>query len=120
MSPLGKFLPIVGQPDPAQPKDIHLVGRYAIGVTWGDDHGSIYPFDRLRHDDPAGGPATEDALTEEMTWPKEIRKLPDALDCRSARRRAALPDRWRRRCRRGRGSALGTIPRSIARSRALR
>ena len=70
MSPLGKFLPIVGQPDPAQPKDIHLVGRYAIGVTWGDDHGSIYPFDRLRHDDPAGGPATEDALTE---------KLPDAL-----------------------------------------
>ena len=79
MSPLGKFLPIVGPPDPAQPKDIHLVGRYAIGVTWGDDHGSIYPFDRLRHDDPAGGPATEDALTEEMTWPKEIRKLPDAL-----------------------------------------
>ena len=79
MSPLGKFLPIVGQPDPAQPKDIHLVGRYAIGVTWGDDHGSIYPVDRLRHDDPAGGPATEHALTEEMTWPKEIRKLPDAL-----------------------------------------
>ena len=79
MSPLGKFLPIVGQPDPAQPKDIHLVGRYAIGVTWGDDHGSIYPFDRLRLDDPAAEPASETVLTQEMTWPKEIRKLPDAL-----------------------------------------
>jgi len=45
MTPLGKFLPIVGQPDPAQPKNVHLVGRYAIGVTWADDHGSIYPFE---------------------------------------------------------------------------
>jgi hypothetical protein len=41
VTPLGKFLPIVGQPDPAQPKDVHLVGRYAVGVTWADDHGSI-------------------------------------------------------------------------------
>lgn len=80
MTPLGKFLPIVGQPDPAQPKNVHLVGRYAIGVTWADDHGSIYPFDRLRLDDPAGEPTTGDvALTQEMTWPKEITKLPDAL-----------------------------------------
>ena len=45
MTPLGKFLPIVGQPDPAQPKNVHLVGRYAVGVTWADDHGSIYPFE---------------------------------------------------------------------------
>ncbi|HKW92401.1 MAG TPA: gamma-butyrobetaine hydroxylase-like domain-containing protein [Methylomirabilota bacterium] len=75
----GKFLPIVGQPDPARPKDVHLVGRYAIGVTWADDHGSIYPFDRLRLDDPAKDGHAEDVLTQEMTWPKEITKGPDAL-----------------------------------------
>ena len=78
MTPLGKFLPIVGQPDPAQPKDIHLVGRYAIGVTWADSHGSIYPFDRLRLDDPAA-PTEEASLTREMTWPKAITKLAEAL-----------------------------------------
>jgi DUF971 family protein len=79
MTPLGKFLPIVGQPDPAQPKDVHLVGRYALGVTWADGHGSIYPFDRLRLDDAADGAAEESALTQEMTWPREITKLPEAL-----------------------------------------
>jgi DUF971 family protein len=79
VTPLGKFLPIMGQPDPAQPKDIHRVGRYAVDVTWADDHGSIYPFDRLRRDDPVGGEGGEAALTLEMTWPKEIKKLPEAL-----------------------------------------
>jgi DUF971 family protein len=81
MTPSGKFLPIVGQPDPAQPKDVHLVGRYALGVTWADGHGSIYPFDRLRLDDPAHGAASaaETDLTREMTWPREITKLPEAL-----------------------------------------
>lgn len=79
MSPLGKFLPIVGQPDPAQPKDVHLVGRYAIGVTWADDHGSIYPFDRLRLDDPDGGAAAAGDLSEEMAWPKAIAKQPQGL-----------------------------------------
>ena len=79
MTPLGKFLPIVGQPDPARPKNVHLVGRYAIGVTWADDHGSIYPFDRLRLDDQTEKTTAEGALTQEMTWPKEITKLPDAL-----------------------------------------
>ena len=59
---------------------MHLVGRYALGVTWADDHGSIYPFDRLRLDDPAGGEVDQAAaLTQEMTWPKEIKKLPDTL-----------------------------------------
>jgi DUF971 family protein len=82
VTPLGKFLPIVGQPDPAQPKDVHLVGRYAVGVTWADDHGSIYPFDRLRLDDPAAGETDHAALTQEMTWPKEIKKLPDTLRVR--------------------------------------
>jgi DUF971 family protein len=79
VTPLGKFLPIVGQPDPAQPKDVHLVGRYALGVTWADGHGSIYPFDRLRLDDPGDAAATESPLTQEMTWPREITRLPEAL-----------------------------------------
>ena len=82
MTPLGKFLPIVGQPDPTRPKDVHLVGRYAVGVTWADDHGSIYPFDRLRLDDPAGAGGEEAELTQEMTWPQEIKKLPEALRVR--------------------------------------
>lgn len=82
MTPLGKFLPIVGQPDPAQPKEVHLVGRYAVGVTWADGHGSIYPFDRLRLDDPASGATVEGDLTQEMTWPAEIKKLPEVLRVR--------------------------------------
>jgi DUF971 family protein len=84
MTSVGKFLPILGQPDPTQPKDVHLVGRYALGVTWADGHGSIYPFDRLRLDDPtASDPAaSEEGLTREMTWPEEINKLPEALRVR--------------------------------------
>ena len=58
----GLRLPILGQPNPNEPKDVHLVGRYALGVTWGDSHSSIYPFDRLRRGRPrrrsrAGGRA---------------------------------------------------------------
>ena len=45
-------LPILGQGNPGEPKDIHLVGRYALGVSWGDGHSSIYPFERLRLDAP--------------------------------------------------------------------
>jgi DUF971 family protein len=71
-------LPILGQPNPIEPRDIHLVGRYALGVTWADDHSSIYPFDRLRRDDP-GGEGPETALTQAMTWPRDIKKLPDGL-----------------------------------------
>jgi len=33
-------LKILGQPDPNVPKDVHLVGRYALGVDWADNHGS--------------------------------------------------------------------------------
>jgi DUF971 family protein len=77
-------LPILGQPNPDEPKDVHLVGRYALGVTWADNHSSIYPFQRLRLDDPAraqvdpAGPP-EEALTEAMSWPRDIKKAPDAL-----------------------------------------
>jgi DUF971 family protein len=79
MTPIKLTLPILGQPNPSEPKDVHLVGRYALGVTWADDHSSIYPFDRLRLDDPALGGESEIALTESMSWPKDIKRLPDGL-----------------------------------------
>ena len=74
-----RLLPIIGQPNPGQPKDIHLVGRYAVGVTWADSHGSIYPFEQLRRDDPATPADPAAPLTQEMTWPRDIKKLPTAL-----------------------------------------
>jgi hypothetical protein len=43
-----------GQGDPNRPSDVHLVGRYALGVDWTDGHGSIYPFDHLRAACPCG------------------------------------------------------------------
>jgi DUF971 family protein len=70
-------LPLLGQPDPEVPKDVHLVGRYALGVTWADDHGSIYPFDHLRRACACCGTLAE--LTPEMQWPLEIKRLPGAL-----------------------------------------
>jgi DUF971 family protein len=79
MTPIKLNLPILGQPNPSEPKDVHLVGRYALGVTWGDDHSSIYPFDRLRLDDPALGDQGGVTLTEAMSWPRDIKRLPDAL-----------------------------------------
>lgn len=69
-------LPILGQPDPNVPKDVHLVGRYALGVTWADDHGSIYPFDRLRQDCPCGSPESSGPST---AWPEEIKRAPEGL-----------------------------------------
>jgi DUF971 family protein len=79
-------LPILGQPNPHEPKDVHLVGRYALGVTWADNHSSIYPFSRLRLDDPARTPADpaaseveEQVLTEAMSWPRDIKKEPERL-----------------------------------------
>ncbi len=79
-------LPILGQPNPHEPKDVHLVGRYALGVTWADDHSSIYPFPRLRLDDPgrgqvdpAEGNAPEEKLSEAMGWPRDIKKEAEGL-----------------------------------------
>lgn len=72
-------LPILGQPDPNQPRDVHLVGRYALGVSWADDHSSIYPFDRLRLDDPATREAPPTELSEAMVWPRDIRRLAEGL-----------------------------------------
>jgi DUF971 family protein len=72
-------LPILGQPDPNQPRDVHLVGRYAVGVTWADGHGSIYPFDRLRRDDAAAPGGADGSLSDAMAWPKAIKKQPEGL-----------------------------------------
>ena len=79
MTPIKLTLPILGQPNPNEPTEVHLVGRYALGVTWADGHGSIYPFDRLRLDDPALKGRDEVTLTQEMGWPREITKLPKGL-----------------------------------------
>ncbi|MBI1848483.1 MAG: DUF971 domain-containing protein [Candidatus Rokubacteria bacterium] len=73
------LLPIVGQPDPATPKDVHLVGRYALGVTWADEHGSIFPFDRLRRDCPCGACAALTALEPAMGVARDIKKHADAI-----------------------------------------
>jgi len=45
-APKGRLLPLLG-PDPNTPRDVHLVGRYALGVEWQDGHSSIFPFDHL-------------------------------------------------------------------------
>jgi DUF971 family protein len=73
------LLPILGQPDPNQARDVHLVGRYAIGVTWADGHGSIYPFDRLRRDDSTAPVGPDGSLSEAMSWPRAIQKQPESL-----------------------------------------
>jgi DUF971 family protein len=72
-------LPILGQPSPDEPTDVHLVGRYAVGVTWADNHSSIYPFERLRLDDPIRAGEGDTPMTPAMIWPRDIKKLPEGL-----------------------------------------
>jgi DUF971 family protein len=75
-------IPILGQGDPNRPKDVHLVGRYALGVDWTDGHGSIFPFDHLRRLCPCGACATLESAPAAATWPQDIKKLDDALRIR--------------------------------------
>ncbi len=72
-------LPIFGQPSPTGLAEIHLVGRYALGATWADKHGSIYPFERLRRDCPCGACKELPWTTPDMTWPSEIKRLPEGV-----------------------------------------
>lgn len=72
-------IPLLGQPDPNTPSDVHLVGRYAIGVTWADQHGSIYPFEKLRHDCPCGRCGAAAGLAPVAAWPKDIARTPEGL-----------------------------------------
>ena len=76
------LLPLLGHPDPNAPKDIHLVGRYAVGVTWADDHGSIFPFDRLRPACPCG--ACGGPVSGPSAWPLEINRTAAGLQVRWA------------------------------------
>jgi DUF971 family protein len=75
--PKGRRLPLIG-PDANAPRDVHLVGRYAIGVDWQDGHSSIYPFDLLRSGCPCpscrAAAETETRLSESASWPVEIKK----------------------------------------------
>lgn len=73
------LLPLLGR-DPNLPKDVRLVGRYALGVDWQDNHGSIYPFEALRlacacpacaAARAAGAPPPRAA---EAIWPAEIKR----------------------------------------------
>ena len=64
----GPPLPLLGA-DPNRPEAVSLVGRYALGVTWQDRHGSIYPFSALRAACPCGACAAV-----ESAWPAEIRR----------------------------------------------
>ncbi len=85
MSASKGLLPIIG-PDPNAPRDVHLVGRYALGVDWQDGHSSIFPFDLLREACPceacraptaAAGPPSE-----AQSWPVEIKKAGTGLRIR--------------------------------------
>ena len=72
-------IPILGQGDPNRPRDIHLVGRYALGVDWTDGHGSIYPFEFLRRACACGACGDLAAPAATATWPSEIKKLDTGL-----------------------------------------
>lgn len=72
-------LPLFGQPRPDELSEVHLVGRYALGATWADAHGSIYPFDQLRRECPCGGCAARAELSVEMAWPREVKRLAHGL-----------------------------------------
>jgi DUF971 family protein len=73
------LLPLVGR-DPNAPRDVRLVGRYALGIDWQDGHGSIYPFEFLRLQCPCAACAeTRDSSAPEplgpaAAWPTEIKR----------------------------------------------
>jgi DUF971 family protein len=58
---------------------VHLVGRYALGVTWADAHGSIYPFEQLRRGCACGRCATLERVDAPMAWPQDIRRTDAGL-----------------------------------------
>ena len=83
-------LPILGQPNPDVPKDVHLVGRYALGITWADEHGSIYPFEHLRRGCDCGACAELTAFEPPMIWPAEIKRTDGGLAVRWSDTHASL------------------------------
>ena len=67
--------------DPNQIQEMHLVGRYALGVTWEDGHGSIYPFVFLRRQCPCDQCADRrlEAPPEAESWPTEMKRSEGGL-----------------------------------------
>ena len=61
---------------------IHPVGRYALGVTWGDKHDSIFPFTNLRRLCPCTECEAAQAVKHEPAEPKRklegVQRLADA------------------------------------------
>lgn len=72
-------LPIFGQPDPNRPSEVHWVGHYALGVTWADSHGSIYPFEQLRRGCGCGDCAALPDVSRQMAWPRELERTDEGL-----------------------------------------
>jgi len=72
-------LQILGQPDPNRPTDVHWVGHYALGVTWADSHGSIYPFEQLRRGCDCGACAALQDLARPMAWPQQLERTDEGL-----------------------------------------
>jgi DUF971 family protein len=72
----GPLLPLLGA-DPNRPRTLTLVGRYALGITWEDGHGSIYPFPALRAACPCGACPDDPA-----PWPVAFTREPAALRVR--------------------------------------
>ena len=70
-------IPVLGQGDPNRPRDVHLVGRYALGIDWSDGHGSIYPFEHLRAACPCG--ACGQGAAPSAALPGEIKRLDGGL-----------------------------------------
>lgn len=77
-------IPLLGQPDPNRASDVHLVGRYAVGVTWADQHGSIYPFEALRRACACGACGPDAGLSPTALWPKDIARVEGGLQVRWA------------------------------------
>jgi DUF971 family protein len=74
-----RALPILGQPAPNRPREMHWVGRYALGVTWADNHGSIYPFDPLRRGCDCGACATLGEVSDAAAWPQALERKEEGL-----------------------------------------
>lgn len=87
--PTGPLLPLLGQ-DPNAPREVRLVGRYAIGIDWQDGHGSIFPYELLRASCPCAACAAPEATGAARTvgdagvWPTEIKREGGGLRVRWA------------------------------------
>ena len=69
-------------PDPHSPKEVRLVGRYALGVDWQDHHGSIFPFEYLRSACPCRACREPRVRGGAEAWPAEITREEGGLRIR--------------------------------------